>query len=62
MSKKYKQVKINLDENVHTKLSLLAKDNGVTLAEMFRQSMDVNFEKFRNPTDKREHKRVNPDL
>ena len=63
MPKKYKQVKVNLDFDIHAELSLLADENGMSLAELFRQSVGTSLEKLRVPRgNKRVHKNVNPKL
>ncbi len=61
--KKYKQVKVNLDFSVHEKLSIMADELGISLAELFRKSVGTSIENSREKkNEKRVHKVADPQL
>ena len=62
MSKKYKQIKVNLDENLYKKISVYAEMKEVSLAEVFRQSVGAKIQDIRKPKIKRVHKVTDPKL
>ncbi len=46
---KYKQIKVNVTEDVHTKLVQIAKKHNITLAELFRLSVHTEIENAPSP-------------
>lgn len=62
MSKKYKQVKVNLDVEDHAQLKLYCDANNITLAEFFRASANYKINDARDPQQKRVHKTTDPKL
>ena len=62
---KYKQIKINLKEEDYFKLVEVATRDNVTLAELFRRSVDINIEntpKIKKLKSKIFYKQTNPHL
>ena len=62
MSKKYKQVKVNLDEEVHQKLKEFCDARNITMAEYFRNQINTKIDDAREPQQKRVHKTTDPKL
>ena len=62
MSKKYKQVKVNLDEEVHQKLKEFCDARNITMAEYFRNQINTKIDDARDPSQKRVHKVTDPKL
>ena len=62
MSKKYNQVKVNLDVDDHAQLKLYCDANNITLAEFFRASANYKINDAREPHQKRVHKTTDPKL
>ena len=62
MSKKYKQVKVNLDEEVHHKLKEFCDARNITMAEYFRNQINTKIDDARDPQQKRVHKTTDPKL
>ena len=62
LSKKYKQVKVNLDVDDHAQLKLYCDANNITLAEFFRASANYKINDAREPQQKRVHKTTDPKL
>jgi len=46
---KYKQIKVNVTEDVHAKLVQIAQNNNITLAELFRLSVHTKIENTPSP-------------
>ena len=46
---KYKQIKVNVTEDVHTKLVQISKKHNITLAELFRISVHTEIENAPSP-------------
>jgi len=62
---KYKQIKVNVTEDVHAKLVQIAKKHNITLAELFRLSVHTSIENApsrRKEKSKIIYKRTDPDL
>lgn len=53
---KYKQIKVNVTEDVHTKLVRIAKKHNITLAELFRLSVYTEIENA--PSPKKEKSKI----
>ena len=60
--KKYKQVKVNLEEEVHQELQEICDSQGITLAQYFRSLINTQIEDTREPRQKRVHKTTDPQL
>ena len=60
--KKYKQVKVNLDENVHQQFKEFCDAGNITMAEYFRKSINTKIDDVREPLKTRVYKVVNPEL
>lgn len=56
--KKYKQVKINLDEKAHQELRAICDDQNITMAAYFRRLHGAQIEDSRKPKQKRIHKKT----
>ena len=62
---KYKQIKINVTEDVHAKLVQIAKKHNITLAELFRLSVHTSIENAPSPRKEKSkiiYKRTDPNL
>ena len=62
MGNKYKQVKVNLKIDDHTKLQEDCRNNGITMASFFRDLVQYKIEDIRKPRAKRETKIADPKL
>ena len=49
MMSKYKQIKVNVTEDVHAKLLHIAQNHNITLAELFRVSVHTEIENAPSP-------------
>jgi len=62
---KYKQIKVNVTEDVHEKLVQIAQKHNITLAELFRLSVHTNIENApsrRKEKSKIIYKQTDPNL
>lgn len=62
---KYKQIKVNVTEDVHAKLVHIAQNNNITLAELFRLSVHTSIENApsrRKEKSKIIYKQTDPNL
>jgi hypothetical protein len=62
---KYKQIKVNVTEDVYAKLVQLAKKHNITLAELFRLSVHTKIENAPKPKKEKSkiiYKRTDPNL
>jgi hypothetical protein len=62
---KYKQIKVNVTEDVHAKLVQTAQKHNITLAELFRLSVHTEIENAPKPKKKKSkiiYKRTDPNL
>ena len=62
---KYKQIKVNVTEDVHAKLVRIAKKHNITLAELFRLSVHTSIENAPSPRKEKLkiiYKRTDPNL
>ena len=62
---KYKQIKINVTEDVYVKLVQIAKNQNITLAELFRLSVHIKIENAPKPKKEKSkiiYKHTDPDL
>jgi hypothetical protein len=62
---KYKQIKVNVTEDVHIKLVQIAKKHNITLAELFRLSVHTEIENAPSPRKEKSkiiYKRTDPNL
>lgn len=62
---KYKQIKVNVTEDVYVKLVQIAKKHNITLAELFRLSVHTKIENAPKPKKEKSkiiYKQTDPDL
>jgi hypothetical protein len=62
---KYKQIKVNVSEEVHEKLVQISKKHNITLAELFRLSIGTKIENTPEPKKEKSkiiYKRTDPNL
>lgn len=60
--KKYKQVKVNLEIAIHSKLQEFCETQNITMAQYFRSKINTQIEDIREPKQKRIHKKTDPRL